>query len=431
MDNERLSQGDKAYAAGDWRAAAREYLAAAQGSDAVGAGRAYHMSGNALMRLRRNSDAATVYGHALKDESYDKRAAVLTNLGVALAADGRYSEALESSEAALAEPGNDAPWKAQQCKAGALYDMGRFEDAAQAYREASWIEGNPDPGRSLNNLGMCFMTLGRPEDAVEAFKAAIAVDGYAGKGRSSANLGLSYAAMGFHEEAVRAFEAALGTYSYHLTGATLAAYEAAKSATGPQASGEMVEGWWSTGEMPPVAEGAEGDVEPAGPATIEDTRFFTMTEDQMRAEGREASKAQRRQKRSGRGLAIRIWLAVLLVALVAGGVAAVWYFGLGYPTQTATVSDMIDAYRQGGRVAQYWVAVPATDVEREMRTLPARFASYSVAAVHSGPSESTVRVTVKLEKSGTQDFSVSLVREGVGWKVNGVRNDWRSTGGGS
>jgi tetratricopeptide (TPR) repeat protein len=170
MDEGRLAQADKAYAAGDWRSAAREYLAAVHGTDAQGSGRAYHMAGNSLMKLRRYGDASTVYGHALKDDSYDKRAAVLTNLGGALAADARYSDAVSAYEAALSANDNESPYKAQQGLAGALFDMGRYEDACQAYRDASWAPGNPDPGKALNNLGLCFMATGKPEDAVEAYK---------------------------------------------------------------------------------------------------------------------------------------------------------------------------------------------------------------------------------------------------------------------
>lgn len=432
MDEARLTSADKAYAAGDWRNAAREYLAAVHGSAPEGTGRAYHMAGNALMKLRRNSDAATVYGHGLKDETYEKRAVLMTNLGAALAADARYGDAVEAYRAALEEPGNASPWKAQQGLAGALFDMGRYEEASQSYREATWAAGNPDPGRALNNLGMCFMALGKPEDAVEAYKAAINVAGYAAKGRASANLGLAYAAMGFQDEALRAFESALGEHDHQLTGAALAAYEAAKAAANPAAEPEKVEGW-STGELtpsmgtPPSSAGSEPLLAPV--VDEEEASFFTRTEDQARVAGKRAAREERRAKLSGKGLALRIGIAVLIVLLVFGGVAAAWYLGVGYPTETASVSGMIDAYKAGTDYAGYWVAVPPTDVAQEMRKLPARFQSYKVDEVLGGPTTSTVRVTIKLEGDATMTYQVSLVREGVGWKVNGISNDWRSTGG--
>jgi tetratricopeptide (TPR) repeat protein len=429
MDEARLAGGDKAYAAGDWRAAAREYLAAVHDAPAEGTGRAYHMAGNALIKLRRNSDASTVYGHGLKDETYDKRAVLFTNLGAALAADARYSDSVEAYRAALDEQGNDSPWKAQQGLAGAYFEMGRFDEACQAYREATWAQGNPDPGRALNNLGMCFMALGKPEDAIEAYKAAVNVATYAAKGRASANLGLAYAAMGFGDEARM-------EHGYELTGAALAAYEAAKATADPLPEPETVEGW-STGELAPIADDAVCDspgmsADPiVAPAVDEEASFFTRTEDEARVAGKQAAKDERRAKTTGPGLALRIGFAVAVVVLVLGAVAGAWFMGVGYPTQTATVSGMIDAYKAGSDYAGYWVAVPQTDIKQEMRLLPARFDSYTVDAVDGGPTTSAARVVIRMQKDATLTYRISLVREGVGWKVNGISNDWRSTGDGS
>jgi tetratricopeptide (TPR) repeat protein len=435
MDEGRLAQADKAYAAGDWRAAAREYLAAVHGTDAQGSGRAYHMAGNSLMKLRRYADASTVYGHALKDDSYDKRAAVLTNLGGALAADARYSDAVSAYEAALSASGNESPYKAQQGLAGALFDMGRYEDACQAYRDASWAPGNPDPGKALNNLGLCFMATGKPSDAVEAYKAAISVDGYPAKGRASANLGMAYAALGFHEDAVRAFETARDDLEYPLAGVALSAYEASKASVTAQVAPEIVDGW-STGEIMQTPDEALAVDEPlAAPSATaaavpdeDDQAFFTRTEEDMRSAGREMAKAQRREKRSGKGLAVRIGATVLVVVVLLGAMGLAWYMGVGYPTQTTTVTGMIAAYRAGTDVGSFWVAVPSTDVKQEMRKLPARFESFSVDAVEAGPVSAIAKVTVRLQKDATLSYTVSLVREGVGWKVNGIQNDWRSTG---
>lgn len=433
MDEARLKQADAAYEAGDWRTAAREYLAAAHGADDEGSGRTYHMAGNALMKLRRYADASTVYARAAKDPDYDRRAVVLTNLGGALAAEGRYSEAVDAYRAALADPANEAPHKAQQGLAGALFDMGRYEEACLAYRDASWAPGNPDPGKALNNLGLCFMATGKPEDAVEAYKAAVNVDGYAAKGKASANLGLAYAAMGFHDEAVRAFEAARDVHDYELAGVALSTYEASKHVAGPADEPDTVEGW-ATGELgdpdaaPERPEPAPAPLEPAPLAADDDDAFFTRTEQEARDVGKQAAREERRRKLSGRGLALRIGAAVLAVLLVLGGLAGAWYVGVGYPTQAATVSGMLDAYRAGTDVAGFWVAVPPTDVKQEMRKLPARFESYEIDGGEAGPATATAKVTVRMQKNATLSYTISLVREGVGWKVNGIQNDWRSTG---
>lgn len=446
MDDARLAAGDAAYAQGDWKLAAREYLAAAYGKPAAGSGAAYHQAGNALMKLKRFPDAATVYGHALRDPGYDKRAVVFANLGAALAATGRHEDAIAAYEASLAEPGAASTWKALQGKAGCLFELERHEEAAKAYREAAWADGNPDPGKSLNNLGLCFMALGKPEEAVEAYRAALGVEGYPSKGKAAANLGLAYVQMGFHDEAIHEFETARDTYGHALSGAALAAYEASLAVAKPREpgvfdqSGEAgaepgtVEGW-ETGEMPVTPVDAherwgEEDHEGESPeAAVEDSRFFTMTEDDMRTADRAARKEERRAARTPKVLATRVAVVLVSLAVLVGVVWALLFFGFGYPTQEMTVGGMLDAYRSGQPYTDYWVAVPQTDVKQEMRLLPAKFASYRIEGIDRSMDKSTARVTVRLDTGSELTYDILLVREGVGWKVNGVKNRWGSTGG--
>lgn len=447
MDEARFAAGDSAYAQGDWKMAAREYLAAAHGAPAEGSGVAYHHAGNSLMKLKRFGDAATVYGHALNDPTYDKRGIVYANLGAALGAAGRHEDAVSAYEAAIGVDSYPTPYKALQGKAGCLFELGRYDEASKAYRDAAWSEGNPDPGKSLNNLGLCFMALGKPEEAVEAYKAALGLEDYSAKGKAAANLGLAYAQMGFHEEAVHEFEAARDTYDHPLAGPALAAYaESLAAATRPgrdsahdvvpgPAAPETVEGW-ATGEMPPVfADGPQrwGEEDHAGEepeAAIEDdSRFFTMSEDDMKTEDREARKTERQAARTPKALAIRVAVVLASVAVLVGAVWALLYFGFGYPTQEQTVGSMLDAYRSGRAYTDYWVAVPQTDVKQEMRLLPAKFASYRIEGVDRSMQKSTARVVVRLDTGSELIYDVLLVREGVGWKVNGVKNRWGSTGG--
>jgi hypothetical protein len=66
-----------------------------------------------------------------------------------------------------------------------------------------------------------------------------------------------------------------------------------------------------------------------------------------------------------------------------------------------------------------------------MASLPPKWQSLELGAIERSARTSTVEVTVVLEQGAPLTYQVSLAREGVGWKVNGVINDWRSTGGGS
>jgi tetratricopeptide (TPR) repeat protein len=429
VDETRLRAGDTAYAAGDWATAAREYLAAAA-SGTRGSGYAFHRAGNSLMKLKRLADAATVYQRALEDELYDQQAAVACNLGTAKAALGVFDEAADAFEASIADLDYDGRYKALQGLGGALYQMGRIEEAAEAYRRAALDDANVEPGKALNNLGMCFMALDRPEDAVEAYRAAVDLEGYAGRGRAAANLGLAYAALGMHDRAVVSFERARDELGHSFSSSVEAAYRASKAAARLP---EKVEGW-TTGEMPPVPSMAEPSVTAAAVPPEEDeedgSRFFTITDAEMKVQDRAVRRKEREDKRSSRPLWVTLltWGAVFVI--VVGGIAAAYLFGLGYPTQQMTVNGMLEAFAAGESVASYWVAVPATDVEKAMSGLPPAWTAYEIGAVERSARTSKAEVTVTLEQGGVVNYEISMAREGVGWKVNGVASSFNSMDGG-
>jgi len=465
VDQARFQEAKKAYDDGDFRTAAKGFLAAA-GRGTEGNGAAYHMAGNALMRLRRYSDAITVYGHALRDELYDRRGAARANLAAAHCAIGEYADAVDSYRAALEEPDYTTAYKALQGLAGALMEMGWHEEAAVAYRQAALDSENPDPGKALNNLGLAFMAMGRPDDAVESYKAALGFDSYSGRGRALANLGIAFHVLGRHEEAVKAFEKATQLHSHTLSDEAIKAFEGSRAAFPER---EIVEGW-STGEMPPVvetaAEPADGDewstdelrgltgvgaasptgatgalsASEAGPdvgifdgddeTDVLDSAFFTMTEEEMRARDKSARRSERDARRSERNPWTVLLAVVIAVAVVVGGIAATFFLGYGYPTQGMTVSGLLDAHAEGGSVSNYWVAVPAADVDREMAKLPP-VKEYAIETIERSPRTSRVVVTVTPSEGAPLSYEITLAREGVGWKVAGVENDWTSNGGGS
>ncbi|MBW6467962.1 MAG: tetratricopeptide repeat protein [Coriobacteriia bacterium] len=438
MDQARFEEGQAAYAAKDYRAAAKAFLAAADRGE--GNGPAYHMAGNSLVRLRRFSDAVTVYRHAINDESYERRSAVRANLGAAHVALGEYAEAIKVYDAALDDPGYAGQFKALQGKAGALFEMGRIEEAATAYRQAALDGDNPDPGKALNNLGLCFMAMDRPTDAVEAYRAALGFDTYTGRGRALANLGMAYHVIGRHEDAVRSFEKATELHGYKLPETAQAAYVASAGELRSPEQREIVDGW-STGEMPPVMISAE-DTDAKSKASPDATTsmphaskedvdsFFRMTDVEMRERDREARRSERQMRQSERNPWSALIAVVLAVALVLGGTAALFAMGIGYPTQRMTVAGMLEARASGDPVARYWVAVPTADVDKEMAKLPP-LTEFSIDSVERSPRTSLVTVTVTPESGAPLSYEITLAREGVGWKVTGVENDWRSTGGGS
>ena len=91
---------------------------------------------------------------------------------------------------------------------------------------------------------------------------------------------------------------------------------------------------------------------------------------------------------------------------------------------------MLQDYRDGKTVTDYWAATArAADVTREMATIPATFTDFSVVSIEQSAFVSKVTVTVKLAKGAPLHYRISLGREGVGWKVVGIDNDWGSAGG--
>jgi hypothetical protein len=120
-------------------------------------------------------------------------------------------------------------------------------------------------------------------------------------------------------------------------------------------------------------------------------------------------------------------VAVLALLAVFG---ALYFMGVGYPTQSMTVGGMLDARAEGQQVEVYWVAVPPTDIDKEMAKLPP-VKDYEIAAIERSAGSSFATVIVTPENGAPLRYEIALAREGVGWKVTGIENDWRSTGGGS
>ncbi len=424
MDQARFQEAEQAYAQGDYRSAAKEFLEAA--GDGPGSGPALHMAGNSLMRLGRYDDAITTYGAALDDHTYDRLGTVAANLGAAYRKMDRVDAALAAYGAALDEPDYAPRYKAIQGRAGALYDLGRLEEAAAAYRSAALEGDNPDPGKALNNLGLTYMALGRAADAVEAYKAALEMDSYTNKGRAAANLGLALSRLGRHEEAVAAFEEARA-HDFELSEGFQQAYRVSTDVVVAAAMAAQ-----PAEAAPELADEVETDDAVEDEEEIVDSDFFTRTEDDMRRLDKEAKRDARAQRQGTRGIVGRVAIVAGLVLVIALAAWGAWYTGLGYPTQGSTVDGLMESYSAGEPVDRYWGgAVPAADIEKEMAKLPPNHTEYAIDAVTRGAGESTVKITVTLEEGAPLHYDILMAREGVGWKVTGVENDWRSTGGGT
>lgn len=229
MNAEKFKNAKQAYDRGDYRSAARGFLESVEQGTPISNGAAYHMAGNALMKLRRHSDAVTAYNEALRDDSYLKHGAVEANLAQAELHLGNLNSALAHYEAALREPDYKNAYRCYLGVGEIMMQREEFESAAIAYRRAAVDKTNPDPGRALVNLGIALMAMGRAKDAAEAYKAALNVESYRNKGLVLSNLGIAYATFGEHRSAVIAFEEALELHDYQLNPRAQACYTASKN----------------------------------------------------------------------------------------------------------------------------------------------------------------------------------------------------------
>lgn len=105
-------------------------------------------------------------------------AGALYSKSVDLANAGKYSEALEASDEALALNVTSLMPLIQSNRAGILVMLGRFEEANAAADAALAVEGNLTSVHSVAwfNKGNALQSLGRCEEAATAFTRAAALD---------------------------------------------------------------------------------------------------------------------------------------------------------------------------------------------------------------------------------------------------------------
>ena len=295
-----------------------------------------------------------------------------------------------------------------------------------AYRSAAIDEANPAPSVALSNLGSCFMRLGRAVDAVEAYRTALDfTTPLESQNKIWCDLGLAYVAANRMGEAVDAFAHATADGTYQLSPEAQASYDAARKAMAALADRRPSEtdallaaaGYGTYDPLDPT--GASGELMPSP----EDTGFFSVNEEDLM----EADKKERKVRRKHRhtGLKVFITILVLLVLVVGAGVAA-YVRGYGWPTQEAVAERLFSAKADGVDIAEYMVSGTSDTVLQETLDVLPTGASVQVNACDRSMSESTVHLTATLTGGGEMDYTITMVRDGIGWKVSGVTPEYRS-----
>jgi len=426
-----------AYNSGDYIKALEGYYICltsdASSFEAGDAGLVYHRLGNCLVKVERYEEAVSVYRKSLEDSAYSERGSLHVNLGTALSALNRYEESLEEFQAALEDEYYSTPYRAWMGLGNALSKLGRIVEAGTAYRTAALDPNNPNPVKALMNLGASFSALDRPADAVEAYLAILdfRVTGNT-LNRTYERLGSAYFADGQFTLAIQAFNDAQLGGNYQLSERSFSQLAQARLAlASPDPVAVSAE--WSA-SMAPVASLEDSsslqslDQDIAGPfgfgtehASAEDINFFTASDAELIA----ASKRQYKQEKRLRHTGLKVFFGLLLVVVLALGAAIVAFTqGYGLPTQESVINGFFDSNASGKEIERYWVDAAQDDRAAFDQMLQAVAAvdseSVTIRYLDRSISESEALLDVRLPDGGVVHYRVGLVRDGIGWKINGI-----------
>lgn len=444
MNNETFQLARSAYVSKDFETALAQFTECLQDTsvekDPGELGLLYHQIGNCLVKLHDPNEAIHAYSQALLDPSYDALGSVSYNLGMVYASQSDYEDAITNFESAVEDPRYPTPYKAYTALGNSLLKIGKSAEAGAAFRSAALDTMNPDPTKALLNLGVCFMALNRPMDAIASYESALQFNMPAEtRNKIFANMGQAYVADGKMEKAVRAFESALADKTYVFNDAANVDYQRAVAAVAAGVPDELeqeaipaaqqvendLSGLDVPGDGVPVYDQQSVSFAEAGTTQLSETsimreiaaaeqnqsQFFENNEVDFENWGKTAKK-----KRRNRGLKIVVFI-ILLLLIVAGGGLFAYTQGYGFPSKQEQVnalfadpenanvfaSSVDDAKKQ--RIVDMLVKDDTPDIKGEANEL----------------STAEVYVNANASESSEVPYKVTMVRDGIGWKVSNVQ----------
>lgn len=429
MDKQAYQAGKAAYQSGDFNGAIEQLVNAVDG--AGGNGAAEHMLGNAYMRLGRYGDAIGAYTKALSDTSYGRVGPLNSNRGRAYLAKNDPDSAIDSLQAAVADDNYHKKYKAYLALGQAYELKDDPKNAGIAYRSAAIDENNPDPALALRRLGRSFIELHRPVDAVEAYRTAIDfATPMENQNTIYAELGMAYVAANRMSEAVDAFAHATSDGTYRLSTDMQIAYDAAKrsvaanSASSPSDTDALLQraGYGKNADntydpLDPL--GKSGQMMPSP----DESGFFSVSEEDLVKADKKKRKEQRKEKHTGRKVAITI---VIILAIVLGVGGYAYYRGYGYPSQSDVIASLFSA-KTSGRDEDAYLSGSLSDAQRtQIEAIIPSGASVTVEGLDQSAQDSTARINAHLSSGEDQKYTVSLVRDGLSWKVSDIQLSYDS-----
>ncbi|WP_431683783.1 tetratricopeptide repeat protein [Kitasatospora sp. KL5] len=185
--------------------------------------------GVALMEVGRFDDAIDAHNRALAiyRDLGDRHGegSALTNLGVALMEVGRFDDAIDAHNRALAiyrDLGDRHSEGSALTNLGvALMEVGRFDDAIDAHNRALAIYRDlgdrHSEGKALTSIGLALMTGGRFDGAIDALNRAADIftdlGDRPGEGMALTSLGLALQLVGRFDDAIDALNRAAGIFT--------------------------------------------------------------------------------------------------------------------------------------------------------------------------------------------------------------------------
>lgn len=441
MNNDLFQQARTAYVAKDYETALADFTDclkdAAAGLAPGEIGLLYHQIGNCLVKLHDPNEAVHAYSQALQDTAYDALGSVAYNLGTVYASQLDYEDAIPFFTEALEDPKYKTAYKAYMGLGNAYLKLGKSAEAGASFRSAALDEANPDPTKALLNLGVCFMALDRPMDAIASYESALQFDMPAlTRNKLFANMGQAYAAAGKMAKAVKAFESALADQTYVFNDAANVDYQRAiqavasgitdtEEAQKPEPEEKDLSGLDVSGSAVPIDVTSEHEpIAEAGTMIISaedvneqvdaygnpiDTNFFEANEMLLEDWNKNATK---RKHRKGALVAI---IVILIVAIVGGGAVFVLTQGVGVPSKQEVAAQLFEDPEDQD--------VYAADVDDTRRSriadtiLPGSM--ITVVGEVNDVSAAKLYVDAKTPEGGEVPYEISLVRDGLSWKVTG------------
>ena len=117
------------------------------------------------------------------------------------------------------------------------------------------------------------------------------------------------------------------------------------------------------------------------------------------------------------GLKILLFFVVVIVLAAAGGVFA-YIQGYGWPTQQDVVKSMF-ADPSAAKESAFAPDVDASKIDGMIDPVVAD-PNVKIDGVNRSMADSTVYATATTESGGSVQYQISMVRDGIGWKVSNV-----------